>query len=326
VFLDKPLPPTFDKQCDVEIAPRHYKAHGGTTAWLGRLRESKPAEFTAQDANWVPQEFVGMAALVLDGKGAGQYRVITANTSNHAMLDRPWDVTPDATSSIGVWSLMRHMIVYGCQSEDTSSFAQLYGSFYDYIVDGCKVERTQGIWGQMGWFVRFSNNTVSYANSYHPGIGSRGPNPEKCVPFGYTGLDSTRLRITKSQAFQYPDKKLPVFADEVLPTPPPSTLGLILRGNTLRYNQRLVVQPWSTEKPPTPRGPARFRDVIVDRNQIEHGMVGIQVGPDVTGAVIGHNEFTDVVQPVLEAMPGSAVSLEKPQSKPQQPATRKSEP
>ena len=310
VFLDKALPAAFDKSLPIEIAPRNHRAQGGSTAWLGRLRESRAAELAAADARWVPQEFVGMTALVLDGRGAGQYRVITANTADRATLDRAWDVTPDGNSSIGIWSLMRHMIVYACEAEDTSAFGQLYGSFYDYVVDGCRVGRSQGIWGQMGWFVQFRDNTVEFANSYHPGIGMRGPNPEKCAPFGFTGLTSERLRITKAQAFQYPEKKLPVFADEVLPSPPPSTLGLILRGNTLRYNQRLVVQPWSGEKPPGPRPPTRFRDVVIDRNRIEHSAVGIQIGPDVAGAVLGHNTFDDVAQPILEAVPKAARQME----------------
>jgi hypothetical protein len=163
----------------------------------------------------------------------------------------------------------------------------------------------------MGWFVQFRDNTVSFANSYHAGIGMRGPNPEKCAPYGFTGLTSERLRITKAQAFQYPDRKLPVFADEVLGQQIPSTLGLVLRGNTLRYNQRLVVQPWSSDKAPGPRpGGARFRDIVIDGNRFEHGAVGIQIGADVAGAVIGHNDFDDVAKPVLEAVPNAAKRVE----------------
>lgn len=311
VFLEKPFAPSFDKSLPVEIAPRNYRAHGGTTAWLGRLGESKPAEFRAKDAKWTPQEFVGMTALVLDGQGVGQYRLITANTADHATLDRPWDIVPDDASTVGVWSLMRHMIVYGCEAEDTSAFAQLYGSFYDYIVDGCKVERTQGIWGQMGWFVQYRNNTVSFANTYHPGIGMPGANPEKRAPFGYTGLTSHGLRITKGKSFQYPDRKVPLFADDVLPAPVPSTIGHILRGNTLRYNHRLVVEPWVGDKPPGPRpGGSRFRDVVIDGNRIEHSSVGIQLGPDVSNVVLGRNTFEDVAQPVVEAVPNSAQRVE----------------
>ncbi|MCX7010644.1 MAG: glycosyl hydrolase family 28-related protein [Kiritimatiellaeota bacterium] len=311
VFLDQAFKPAPTNTAIIEIAPRHFKAHGGTTAWLGRLSESQATEFTAKEAKWIPQEFIGMTALVLDGKGAGQYRVITANTPDHATLERAWDVTPDASSVIGIWSLMRHMIVSDSEGFDTSSFAQLYGAFFDYTVDGCHVERTQGIWGQMGWFVQLRNNTIRYANSYHPGIGMRGPNPEKCAPFGYTGLDSHRLRITKSQAFQYPGRKLPLFADEVLGAPPPSTLACILRGNRLDYGQRLVMQPWSSDNAPGPRpGGALFRDVIIEGNSIAHSTVGIQIGPNVGGVILGHNNFKDVAQPVVEAVAHSAKRIE----------------
>jgi hypothetical protein len=314
VILDKPFKPAPDvtpRKLYMELAPRHAQAHNGTTAWIGRLRESKGSEFVAADARWLPQEFVGMTAVVLDGKGAGQYRVITANSADHVSLERAWDVTPDTTSIMGVWSLMRHMIVYASSAEDTSSFAQLYGSFFDFTVDSCRVERSQGIWGQMGWFVQFRDNTVNFANSYHPGIGMPGPNPEKRAPFGYTGLTSDRLRITKSQAFQYPDRKIPVFVDEVIGHPLPATRGHILRGNTLSYNQRLVVQPWSSEKAPKPRpGGPRFSDIIIEGNRIEHSAVGIQLGADVAGAVLSRNTFEDVAQPIAEAITNSAWRIE----------------
>lgn len=311
VFLDKPFstpPETTQRKLYIELAPRHARAHIGTTAWLGKLAESKPQELTVSDAKWVPLEFVGMTALILDGRGAGQYRTITANSENRAMLDRPWDVVPDQTSLVGIWSLMRHMIVYDCRCSDASAFAQLYGSFYDYIVDSCKVERTQGMWGQMGWFVQFRDNHVSFAQSYHPGIGMHGPNPEGNSPFGYNGLDGSRLRITKSAAFQYPDRKLPIFADDVIGKPVPSILGHIQRGNTLEYGQRIVVQPWAGDSPPGQRpGDMLFRDIIIDRNTIEHSSIGIQLGPNVGRAVLSRNVFSDVARPIWTTRPGGAV-------------------
>ena len=54
-----------------------------------RLVESQPAAFTAAGAHWIPDELIGMAALVLDGKGAGQYRIILSNGVDRATLDRP---------------------------------------------------------------------------------------------------------------------------------------------------------------------------------------------------------------------------------------------
>jgi hypothetical protein len=313
VFLDKPFtlaPDTTPRRRHIEIAPRHSRAHIGTTAWLGTLVKSEPTAFTAKDANWVPQEFVGMTALILDGRGAGQYRVITTNTTDGATLDRPWDVTPDQTSMIGIWSLMRHMVIYDCRGYDTSAFAQMYGPFYDYIVDNCQVERTQGIWGQCGWFTQTRDNTISYAHTYHSGIGMRGPNPEKNAPFGYTGLDNHRLRITKSGALQYPDRKMPVFVDEVIGRLIPSTLVHIQRRNGLRYGQRLVMQPWADDKPPGPRpGGGLFRDVVMDANTIENTPVGIQIGPNVEGVILARNQFRDVERPTWLAKPDNVLTL-----------------
>ena len=119
------------------------------------------------------------------------------------------------------------------------------------------------------------------------------------------------MRITKSTAFQYPGRKLPLFAEDVLGTPSPSTLGCILRGNRLDYGQRLVMQPWGGDNPPGPRpGGALFRDVIIEGNDIAHSAIGIQLGPNVGGVILGHNAFEDVAQPVVEAVPNSAKRIE----------------
>ncbi len=314
IILDKPFatpPETEPRPMYVEVAPRHHRAHVGTTCWLGTAT-SEPAAFTAQDARWLPQEFVGMTALVLDGPGAGQYRVITGNTADAVTLDRPWDVIPDATSVLGIWSLMRHMVVYDTKCTDASAFAQMYGAFYDYTVEGCRADRTQGLWGQMGWFTQFRDNLIEYAHGYHPGIGMRGPNPEKNAPFGYTGLDSHRLRITKSIAFQYPNAKpnTALFADDVLGRPIPTTLGHVQRGNVLRFNQRSVVQPWTSDTAPGPRpGGTLFRDVVIDGNTFEHGEVGVMLGPNVGGAVLARNIFRDVARPVWAANPKGLLDL-----------------
>ena len=312
--FNKSMPETTPRRLYMEIAPRHYSAHGGTTAWVGRLSDIKETGFTAVEAKWIPQEFVGMAVFILDGRGAGQYRVITSNSENRATLDRPWDVVPDAKSVVSVWSLMRHMIVYACEGYDTSAFAQLYGPFYDYIVDRCKVERAQGIWGQMGWFVQMRDNTVKYAYSYHKGITARGPNPEGNIPYGITGLTSRRLRLTKGTAFQFPDQptNVPLFVDTLIGATIPTTLGLTLRGNNLEYGQRLGADFWWQEKPGGPqKGGDAFLDVVADGNQISHSDVGVQIGPDVGRAVVSNNTFEDVAKPIALAMPEKVLSLEK---------------
>jgi hypothetical protein len=128
---------------------------GQNIAWFGKAAKVNGLSFTIDGIKAAPDEFVGLDIMILDGPGKGQFRNITSNTTTAFTVDKPWDVQPDETSTIGLWSVMQHMIVYKSEGEDTSAFAQLWGSFYDYIVDSSHVERNQGLWGQSGWFVQF---------------------------------------------------------------------------------------------------------------------------------------------------------------------------
>lgn len=263
-------------------------------AWFGLPARVDGQKLTLVGIKAQPDEFLGLAVMVLDGPGAGQYRVITANTPTEFTVDRPWDVPPTTESTVGLWSLMRHMIVYQSEGYDCSAFSQLYGSFYDFTVDSCRVERNQGIWGQSGWFVRFCYNDVAYANTYHPGIGPHGSNPEGNVPYSFVGLTDGNLRITKFGSSQY-DKKL-VFVNEVVPHPVPGIRGVIVKGNLLRYNQRVAF-------PSNNDGKVRSLDIVVDGNRIEHSSVGVQIGPASRRVVLTNNKFEDVAEPHLVAKP-----------------------
>lgn len=267
--------------------------HGNIT-WIGKPTAVAATQMVLNGIKAADNEFAGMAVVILDGPGVGQYRVVTSNTPTVFSLEKPWDVAPDTNSTIGVWQLMRHMIVYKCEGRDCSAFAQLYGSFYDYIVDSCHVERNQGIWGQSGWFVQFRYNDVLFANTYHTGIGpAGGKNPEKTLPFSFVGLTDGILRITKFGSAQY-GKKL-VMVDEVADHPIAGVHGAIVKGNHLEYNQRVAFPP-SFSVDPHAKKPVRMYDVVVDGNHIEHSPVGVQIGAEVRGAVISDNTYADVAE------------------------------
>jgi hypothetical protein len=269
-------------------------------AWFGLPTKVDGQKLTLMGIKAQPGEFVGLAAMILDGPGAGQYRAITANTPTEFTVDRAWDVPPTTDSTVGLWSLMRHMIIYKCEGYDCSAFAQLYGSFYDFTIDSCRVERNQGLWGQSGWFVRFCYNDVEFANSYHQGIGPHGNNPEGNLPFSFVGLTDGNLRITKFGSSQY-GKKL-VFVNDVVPHPVPGGRGVIVKNNLLRYNQRVAFPP-SAEAKPRDDGKVRFVDVVVDGNRIEHSSAGVQIGPQARNVVLANNQFEDVAEPHLLAKP-----------------------
>ena len=269
-------------------------------AWFGSPQKIDGLNLTLSGIKAKPGEFTGLAVMILDGSGAGQYRVITTNTPTVFTVEKDWDVPPTTNSVLGLWNLMRHMIVYKCEGYDCSAFSQLWGSYYDFTVDSCRTERNQGLWGQSGWFVQFRYNDVFYADTYHPGIGPHGSNPEGNLPFGFVGLTDGNLRITKFGSAQY--NRQTVFVNDVAPRPVPGACGVIVKGNDLRYNERIAFPP-SADAKPRDTGDVRFVDVIVDDNRIEHSSVGVQIGPPARNVVIANLHTNDVAQPYLLARP-----------------------
>jgi len=252
----------------IELAPRF--GNGNTAAWFGKLKSIKGNTIRFnEDAGFIPAEFEEKTVMILDGKGVGQYREIVSNTNNEIVLNKPFDIEPDAASKLGIWSLMRHMIVYKSEGYDCSAFAQLWGSYYDYTIDECKVERNQGVWAQSGWFINFRYNQISYGTSYHPGIGPHGSNPEKNVNFSFVGLMSGDLRVTKWIPYYYSDTTKIVMVDKIFGEPVAGGRGIIIKSNQLSFNQRIAMPP--TDNPnPNMKAPVRFKDVVLDNNSIEN--------------------------------------------------------
>ncbi len=285
---------------------------GKNIAWFGKPAQVDGTKFTLTGIKAKPDEFQGLYLMVLDGPGRGQFREITTNSPTEFTVDKPWLIQPDTRSTLGLWSVMQHMIVYKSEGYDVSAFSQLWGSYYDFIVDSNKVERNQGIWGQNGWFLQFRYNDVAFANTYHPGIGpGGGPTPEKTLPFSFVGLTGGGLRVTKFGSSQY-DKQT-VMVDDVAGEKVPGTLGAIIRGNHLRYNQRVALPPAAQDTPKDnseQTGEIRLFDLVVDGNTIEHSPVGIQVGPQARSVLLNNNHFLDVARPYALSRPESVKVVE----------------
>ena len=192
-------------------------------------------------------------------------------------------------------------MVYRCEGYDTSAFAQLCGSYYEYIVDSCTVDRSQGAWGQSGWFVQFRYNTIRYGVANHPKIGMPGPDWERNAPFGYTGLTDGNLRITKFGSAQYKSPaNRALFVKDVAPHPVPGVRGCIVKRNELSYNQRILM---GGGKDPMSRMGAndflRMTDIVIDHNTIRHGAVGISISGLVNNVLASGNRFEDVTTPLV---------------------------
>lgn len=62
-----------------------------------------------------PNTYGGYTAYIMSGRGSGQYRTVTGNTTDTLRLDRPWTVTPDDTSRYVVRGYFTENAWYGNQ-------------------------------------------------------------------------------------------------------------------------------------------------------------------------------------------------------------------
>lgn len=70
---------------------------------------------------------------IMDGKGTGQYRYVTANAGREWLVDRPFDVKPDETSIISIFPFRGRTLVVGNRFEDANWVNMGYGSSLDVI-------------------------------------------------------------------------------------------------------------------------------------------------------------------------------------------------
>ena len=118
---------------------------------------------------------VGSGIFVLDGKGRGQYRRIAAVVGNKMTVDRPWDVIPDAASSISVTHLLQHWLIVGNDLADVGA-VQSFGVFMECVMAGNVSARQSGYrsWGlnysdasQPTWYCQMLGNEIKEGNYYH---------------------------------------------------------------------------------------------------------------------------------------------------------------
>ena len=242
--------------------------------WLGKVTSASGRVLQLAKADLVPGAYRDFDALIVSGRGAGQYRSIDHNDTQGIRVARDWDVQPDSSSVVLLYRLMGHCIFHRNSAEDVSVLFQMWGALYDCTFDGNTVKRSQGMWGLGGWLVQWLGNTLETAVTFHERVGPYGPTPEGNAEYGYLGF-TTAGRLTElGHPFEY-------------------VRGAVFRGNRLSRGHRVLVM-WRYGGERRPARSIVARDVVVDGNQITHTAVGIELDANVEGAVVAGNTFGDV--------------------------------
>ncbi|OGV66554.1 MAG: hypothetical protein A3K19_23865 [Lentisphaerae bacterium RIFOXYB12_FULL_65_16] len=208
---------------------------------------------------------VGSGVYILDGKGQGQWRRIVEVDGNRLVVDRPWDVIPDASSAVSLTHLMQRWLIVGNDLADVGA-VQSYGVFVDCVMAdnvGARMSSfrswglTYGKAGQPTWYCQMLGNRILEGNYYH-GVYNTWATEAQIGAHG--GAASTE------------------------------TGGYLLRGVVLRRNQ--------CENNSGIHATGRGCDVVIEGNSVSNADKGILVGPEAVRVLVRENRFQSVRYPL----------------------------
>ncbi len=147
----------------------------GPGAYFGKLTAEGTKVTLAEDPKYpewakeTSQPWKRSVVFITTGRGAGQYRFVTSNKGKSWEIDRPFDVSPDATSLATIVPFKGRVLVINNDFEDANWVNAGYGTTIDVIVAGNKLHRcaemlTYGLdvhdAVQPCWYVQFFDNTL----------------------------------------------------------------------------------------------------------------------------------------------------------------------
>ena len=238
-------------------------AYFGTVAAVDGTKLTLSADPVFRDYAPKPHtDWIGAAVQILDGKGAGQYRFVTANSGREWQVDRPWIVPPDDASRISIAPFRGQSLFIGNTFEDGGAF-QLYAAAHDSIVAGNKGSRMDGflVWGlnphgwgyQPSWYCQFFDNEILEGNGYG----------HRSASFGTVSSDETKAY------------------DGAL------VRGAIFRRNVLHNNASLTIAGMT-------------EDTLVENTTVRNSDRGIIVKASASGTLLRGNTFEGVNEPIHE--------------------------
>jgi hypothetical protein len=270
-----------DFHAPVGIYSGNVEKCDGTTLELPE--ETQDAEFATK--------WLGAVVVVLDGKGAGQYRSLTGGSGKTLLVDRPWDVPLDSTSFISVCKALDHVIAVDNEVRDAGNTVLFWCGGIEVVAARNRSVRGGAI----------QQITISYEGQVLPGLRAQFFDNE--ITEGITwGASFIFPRGSIIGTITYPpiyhdrtlqaDKGLPVTAPDYRG---PMTMDQIFRRNRIANNGRFYVG-------------GNVQNVLFEAGKVANADVGVEVssrggrwadflegGP--TDILARNNNFANVATP-----------------------------
>lgn len=150
---------------------------GGRNVWKGTPTGATGTTITVAGAGWKPHEHKERYALVVAGRGLGQYGRIADNTADTLTLVSPWRVPVDETTVLTIGDYFAESVFLAQNDRRSGAALQFWGNCLANTVDGLHSYETEGIifWAINGadyvphdaWFCYYNE----ILNSYLIGMG-----------------------------------------------------------------------------------------------------------------------------------------------------------
>jgi hypothetical protein len=219
--------------------------------------------------------WLGAAVYVVGGRGVGQWRKVAGfDGPNRVLVDRPWDVLPDARSTVSIVYLLHQWLVVDNEFTDTGMAVQFYGAALEHIAAGNRSTRSAGYHNfgmnyrgmQPSWFVQWLDNEILEGNCYRADHDNWRLSGDAHI--GVYGLVGGEWKL-------------------------PITLGTVIRRNHLHNNASIVLGS-ELGLAPTGRTDPLVSGVVVEGNTIENSDVGVHLFRTAHDVWLANNRFRNV--------------------------------
>ncbi len=205
-------------------------------------------------------KWAGAVVVVMEGKGAGQYRSLVGGADKTLQVDRAWDVPLDQTSFISVCKALDHVIVVDNETRDAGNAVLFWCGGIEVVAARNKSIRGGAI----------QQITISYEGQFLPGL--RTQFFDNTITQGITwGASFIFPRGSNIGTVTYPpvyhdrtlqaDKGLPVTAPDYYG---PMALDQVFRRNTIANNGRFIVG-------------GNVQNVLFEAGNVSNADVGVEV-------------------------------------------------
>jgi hypothetical protein len=268
----------------------------GNYPWKGPITQAGASDMSVEGVAWPADAFRGLACIIVAGKGLGQHRRIVSNTSGQLVVDRPWDVLPDASSAASIGPYRRDIVVYRNQSQDASVGVQLWGGGYNFIIDANSTVRSGGFWGTGAEYDRPGDSWMKHV--FLPCYFTQWLNNTIKQPFAYERGNDRAMSLWATLGLAARDTPMAPESGVIM-------FGNLFRGNQIADHSQILLGYFGDRPRASARKALKIRppvglDNVIEENSVSDAPVGIEVEPGYEGTLLRNNRFERVDEPVRQ--------------------------